>query len=76
MGKNTPVEKIYITFNSKFYKKEAIEAALKDFIEVCEGKILNNKIDVELTPKQEIKEPLKEEFCNYVLGMMKNKGLV
>ena len=63
-----------LKLNSKFYSKEAVEEALKDFKGVCEGKILNDDMEIELKPKEEI-EKLKEEFCNYVLGLMKNKAL-
>ena len=58
--------------NNKFYDKEAIEEALKDFAEVCTGKIISQKFEIEL--KSDI-ENIEEEFCNYVLGLMKNKGL-
>ena len=64
-----------LRLNNKFYSKEAIEEALKDFKEICKGRILNDGIEVELEPKEEVKL-LKEEFCNYVLGLMKNKTLV
>ena len=59
-----------------FYDKRAVDEALHDFNGVCEGRILNDKMEIELVPKGEIKEPLKEEFCNYVLGLMKNKTFV
>lgn len=64
-----------IELNNKFYNKEAIKEALKDFREVCNGKILNNVIEIELEPKEKV-ENLQEEFCNYVLGLMKNKIMV
>lgn len=64
-----------IKLNNKFYNKEVIEEALNDFKEVCHGKILSEDIEVELKPKEDV-EQLKEEFCNYVLGLMKNKMLV
>ncbi len=64
-----------IKLNNKFYDKEAIEEALNDFKGVCKGKILNKDIEIELKPKEETKQ-LKEEFSNYVLGLMKNKTLV
>ncbi len=64
-----------IKLNNEFYNKGIVKEALKDFKGVCEGKILNNNIEVELKPKEEIKY-LKEEFCNYVLGLMKNKSIV
>jgi hypothetical protein len=67
--------KIRIKLSNKFYRKEAVEEALRDFNEVCKGKIISNEIEVELEPEENI-ENLKEAFCNYVLGLMKNKTLV
>ena len=64
-----------ISLNNKFYNKEAIEEALKDFKEVCGGRVLNANFDVELLSKEEVAN-LKEEFGNYVIGLMKNKTLV
>jgi hypothetical protein len=64
-----------IKLNKRFYDEKAIREALNDFKEVCNGKILNDKIEIELEPKEDIKV-LKEEFCNYVLGLMKNKNAV
>ena len=59
-----------IRLNDKFYSKKAVEQALRDFKNLCEGKILNDSIEIELTPKAKT-EMIKEEFCNYVLGLMK-----
>lgn len=64
-----------IKLNNKFYSKDAVKNALKDFEEACDGKILNNEMEVELKPKGKV-ENLQEEFCNYVLGLMKNKTMV
>ena len=64
-----------IKFNHQFYKKEAIEEAINDFRTLCDGRILNMEITVEIIPKENIKN-LEEEFSNYVLGLMKNKILV
>ena len=61
--------------NNKFYSREIVEMALKDFKEACDGKILDDSIKVELYPKGEAAN-LEEEFCNYVLGLMKNRILV
>jgi hypothetical protein len=61
--------------NKKFYNIEAVKESLNDFKEVCNGKILNENIEVELIPKEEIAN-LEKEFCNYVLGLMKNKSMV
>jgi len=69
------IKKMIIKLNPKFYSKEAVWEALKDFENVCEGKILNDGMDVELIPKEDIKN-LKEEFCNYVLGLSRNKMFI
>ncbi|MGM5483868.1 MAG: HxsD-like protein [Nanobdellota archaeon] len=62
-----------IKLNNKFYSKEIIEEALRDFDELIEGKIINESFEIKIVEKKEIPF-LKEEFCNYVLGLMKNKG--
>lgn len=64
--------KVKISLNNKFYSKEAVKEALNDFKKVCKGRILNNNMEVELESKEKI-SLLEEEFCNYVLGLMKNK---
>ena len=64
-----------IKLNNKFYNKKEVQEALNDFKAVCGGRILNKIMEVELNPKDNIKG-LQEEFCNYVLGLMKNKILV
>lgn len=64
-----------IKLNKEFYDEESIGEALRDFDGVCEGRIIDDSIEVELEPKEEV-EQLKEEFCNYVLGLMKNRTLV
>lgn len=58
---------IKFKLNLKFYSKEAIQKAIKDFNHICKGKIINNQI--QLSSEKEIKN-LKEEFCNYVFGIM------
>lgn len=68
-------EKMRLRLNKKFYNKGVVKEALEDFKNVCNGKVLNDKIEVELEPREEVRM-LKEEFCNYVLGLMKNKTLV
>lgn len=64
-----------LRLNNKFYNKEAVKEALKDFKDICKGKILNDKMEIELKPEG-VARKLEEEFCNYVLGLMKNKNLV
>ena len=65
-------KKVIFNLNNSLYTKKAIEKALLDFHNVCKGKIINNNFNIELSPKQNLDKPLKEEFCNYVLALMKN----
>ena len=62
-----------IKLNKDFYSIDAVKDALDDFKEVCEGRIMDGSMEIELEPKGDIKG-LKDEFCNYVLGLMQNKG--
>ena len=62
--------------NKQFYSIDAIKEAITDFEEICIGRIIDDTITVELEPKQETYTQLKGEFCNYVLGLMKNKMLI
>ena len=71
--------KIQFSLNKKFYNEDAIKEALKDFNEVCCGdyKKIKGKFLITLKSKNEKhSELLKDEFCNYVLALMKNKALV
>jgi hypothetical protein len=64
-----------VRLNNKFYDAEVVEEAIRDFRGVCRGRIVNDKIEVELEQEEEI-STLADEFCNYVLGLMKNKTIV
>jgi hypothetical protein len=63
------MNKIKFSLNKEFYKKEFIEQALNDFSEICNGKV-DNELKIELEPLQEHDFSLKDEFCNYVFGLM------
>jgi len=70
---------ICISLNKKFYDTKAVKESLADFKEVCEGKIKEDKyaINIVLKPKEkDMLSVLGYEFCNYALGLMKNKMLV
>ncbi|MBW2979898.1 HxsD-like protein [Candidatus Woesearchaeota archaeon] len=69
---------IRIRLNKQFYDINVVRESLKDFKRVCSGKVANKKaIEVMLKPKeQSLKGVLGHEFCNYVLGLMKNKTLI
>ena len=69
---------IMFSLNEKFYKDEAVREALNDFKDICKGRMERDEqgnFKIILIPKKET-EKLKEEFCNYVLGLMKNELLV
>jgi hypothetical protein len=66
---------VKITLNKNFYTVEAIKEALHDYEEVCRGRVINDNIEIELESKEELQD-LQEEFCNYVLGLMKNKTAI
>jgi hypothetical protein len=68
-------KKIVINFNKNFYTIEAIKKAIQgykemaDFNTICSEK--ENKVEIEnINPESE--DVIKQEFCNYVLGLMKN----
>lgn len=69
---------VNINLNKKFYEISVVRESLKDFSQVCSGKIRNKKdIHIILKPKDKsLTNILGNEFCNYVLGLMKNKTLV
>lgn len=62
-----------IRLNKRLYSEDAVLEALKDFEEVCDGRIVRDYIEVDLKQKEEFDKPLDKEFCNYVLGLMKNR---
>ncbi len=69
------IENMIIKLNNRFYRKEAIEEAIDDFKTVCDGKIISDEIEVDLDPKENVKN-LRGEFCNYVFGLMKNRKII
>jgi len=65
-----------IRLSNKFYKREALEEAAEAFKEVCSCRISSDDFELELFPKIEGEEQrLKDEFCNFVLGITKDKML-
>jgi len=76
---NREENEISIFLSSKLYDLQIIKEVLADFKEVCEGHIeeSNLRIKIVLKPKEkDILDVIGYEFCNYVLGLMKNKLLV
>jgi hypothetical protein len=62
-----------IKFNKKIYNLEAVKKAIEEFKDLAEFKVkdLDNYIEVEIDKiDNEVKDVLKDEFSNYVLGLM------
>ncbi len=62
-----------IKFNNKIYKLEAIKRALEEYKSLAKFSLKENDdyIEVEIDEiDQEVKNVLKDEFANYVLGLM------
>ena len=62
-----------IVFNKEIYKLEAIKKAIEQYDELAEIKINEKDNEIEVvfdSIDQEVKEVLKDEFSNYVLGLM------
>lgn len=77
---NKEKNEIIILLNKNFYNIESIKNALEDFKDICCGELIyaeNNYIKIVLKLKDKsMIEILGDEFCNYSLGLMKNKMLV
>jgi hypothetical protein len=62
-----------IKFNKKIYSLEAVENAIEEYKHLAEFEIkeLNDYIEVKIDKiDPEVKNVLKDEFSNYVLGLM------
>ena len=72
------MKEIRIKLNKAFYDLSAIKDSLSDFKNVSEGSVEDPEgIVVILKPKANFsEEEISAEFCNYVLGIMKNKNCV
>jgi len=75
---NKQKSKISILLNKKFYNKDTIKQSIEDFKEICDGEMIEGKgfLVVLSVDEKELLDVLGYEFCNYVLGLMKNRQLV
>jgi len=65
---------VVINFNKKFYNLKSIQKAIKAFHGLADFKISQNKKTITVNLENinpEAKSAIKDEFCNYVLGLMK-----
>jgi len=64
-----------INFNKDFYSLEAIKKAIQGYKGLADFDIKIDKKNIKVNLKNidpDSKDVIKEEFCNYVLGLMKN----
>ena len=64
-----------INLNNKFYRKEAIDETIAAFKDICESKIIDDSFEIEITPKIGTELNISPEFCNFVLGVTKDRML-
>lgn len=71
-------KEVILTLNPKIYDLLTVREAAKDFGKVAKFLIKKDKfIEIKLQPKLTNMLPIiGYEFCNYILGSMKNKGVV
>jgi len=67
-----------IELNKSFYDMEAVRISLLDFKDVLSGDVKGGgeTIRVVLKDVKGDAENVKNEFCNYILAVMKNRGVV
>jgi len=64
-----------INFNKNFYSLKAIEKAIQNYKGLADFNIEVKKKSIKVDLKNidpDSKDIIREEFCNYVLGLMKN----
>ncbi len=64
-----------INFNRNFYNLKSIEKAIHDYKGLADFDIEVGKKNIKVDLKNidpESRNVIKEEFCNYVLGLIKN----
>ena len=67
-------EKMIIKFSNKIYKIGAVKSSAKAYRGLADFKISQTKDYIKAELKnidQSVKNIIKDEFCNYVLAMMK-----
>jgi len=66
---------IVINFNKSLYTIDVIKEAIQDYKGIADFNIVSGKKDNKVEIKNidsESKDIIRQEFCNYVLGLMKN----
>jgi len=74
-AKKKAQKKMRIHLNNQFYKKEAIKNTIELFNDICGCKIIDDSFEIELNSNPENEQRIAGEFCNFVLGITKDKML-
>ena len=72
------LKKVDVILNKEFYSIDAIKKAINDFKDACDAS-LSNKKDILVSLRVKTNDDIDKigyEFCNYVLALMKNEGIV
>lgn len=67
-------EFMIITFSKTFYNLKAINSAIKEYANLGKFNVSDKKNEIAVTIKnidKDVEDVLKDEFCNYVLALMK-----
>ena len=64
-----------IKLSNKFYKRNAIEEAINVFRDSCKCRIASDSFEIDIISEQGNENELADEFCNFVLGVTKDKML-
>lgn len=64
-----------IVLNKDFYPKKFVSLAIDGFKDVCLFEQKGSELILKLKNKGRDIEKTGYEFCNYVLGLIKNEGL-
>ena len=69
------IEKIIVKFNKNLYNLKAIKSAIKEYQKLADFNLRQkgNYIQVELKNiDKEVRQIIRDEFCNYVIFLMKS----
>ena len=70
------MESFESSLNLRFYDIDSIEESIEDFGEVCDIFFDRCSGGIKVVSSSEDSEEVFREFCNYVLGVMKNNQII
>lgn len=75
MAKKPESLKMKIRLSNKFYKRNAIEETIEAFRGSCECRIASDSFEIDIISEQGNEKEIANEFCNFVLGITKDRML-